>query len=324
MILLVDCDPIIYRCGFAVERPEYHLVYESADGSVGYGSFHHDGKRTALEQLTQWKADNPGLTVLDTEVTVHTELLANALAALNLQVNSIEYECLRHYNVSRFHSIVYVLSGKGNYREQIATVMPYKGNRDPDHKPFWYKEMRDYMVKRYGAIVVNGREADDEISIRARALRKAGADYVVATIDKDLDQIPGKHYDYMKKVFYDQSVADAEYWFYIQALTGDPTDGVPGCYRVGPGTASKLLDLRRLPARADMDADATANAAMLWERVCAAYRASTTKKGCIYADRDPDAIALEMARLVKLQEYEGQLWTPPGQPDELLEGYTDV
>ena len=57
------------------------------------------------------------------------------------------------------------ISGKDNFREKVATILPYKGNRDPLHKPKYYKEIREYLKDAYGAQVVDGQEADDEIGI---------------------------------------------------------------------------------------------------------------------------------------------------------------
>ena len=45
------------------------------------------------------------------------------------------------------------ISGKTNYRDDIATVLPYKGNRDPDHKPKWYQEIKDYLVENHNGVM---------------------------------------------------------------------------------------------------------------------------------------------------------------------------
>ena len=60
-------------------------------------------------------------------------------------------------------------------------------------------------------------------------------------IDKDLDCIPGKHYNPRKEKFYDidEDTADLLYW--LQMLKGDPTDNLPGLPRIGPKKAEKML-----------------------------------------------------------------------------------
>lgn len=309
MHLIVDSDPIVYRCGFAAESSEYHLVYEEADGHVGEIHFSPGGKETAGAKMKAWLVEHPAYTILEKEHVVIPGTEENALEAVRTQIYSIEKEVRDHYGVDEFSKISVILSGPGNYRDRLATIAPYKGNRDPSHKPYWYQSIRNYLTGTWGALVVAGREADDECSILARADAKNGTAFCVATIDKDLDQIPGNHYNYMKQVFYAQSESDAERFFWLQCLTGDITDGIPGCYRTGPAKAGFVLsNLARRDA---------------WPIIVRAYRDSQQKKGCPYVDRDPAAVALEQAQLVKLQEYPGQLWMPPPGPDKILPEYRD-
>jgi hypothetical protein len=61
----------------------------------------------------------------------------------------------------------------------------------------------------------------------------------------------------------------------------------------------------------------------IWEGIVREYAISQGIPGCPYLDRDPAAIALECARLVYLQQVEGELWTPPGAPKEWLPEYQD-
>ena len=319
MHLIIDCDPCVYRAGFAAERNEYHLIL---DGDKGVYEMHfapQDGK-TAGAQMKEWMTKHPDHSILDKEHVVIPEHVEHALEAVRTQLYSIEKECRDHYEIATFDSIELILSGPGNYREALATVFPYKGNRDPDHKPHWYQQIRNYLTGEWGARVVSGREADDECSILAHRHMGEERSYVVATIDKDLDQIPGEHYNYMKQVFYAQSESDAERFFLEQCVSGDATDGIPGCYKSGPVRAAKLV-------QSLIDGSPERNkqlAAGIWDGIVAAYAKSQLLPGCPYVDRDPSAVALETARLVKLQEYEGQLWRPDGPPHDLLPEYQDA
>ena len=130
------------------------------------------------------------------------------------------------------------ISGKDNFREKVATILPYKGNRDPLHKPKYYKEIREYLKDAYGAQVVDGQEADDEIGI---AQWKAGKETCIVSIDKDLDMIPGYHYNWVRDHFYYVSLDEANYNFYHQLLVGDRTDNIPGIDGIGPVKASRAL-----------------------------------------------------------------------------------
>src|SRR5258708_10815565 len=92
--------------------------------------------------------------------------------------------------------------------------------------------------------MTSGIEADDAVSIFAHNHYESGLQelLVIATIDKDLDQIPGNHYNYMHKVFYAITPAEAEQFFVYQILAGDPTDNVVGVWRCGESAATKIAN----------------------------------------------------------------------------------
>jgi DNA polymerase-1 len=311
MHLIVDADPIVYRCGFASERTDYYLVVESPEGEIRELHFTPKPKAHAGRQVKEWIADHPGWIVIEKTKDVHPDSKEEALNAVDTQFQSIEKEVRDNLGIGSFEHITVVLSGPGNYREKLAIVFPYKGNRDPDHKPYWYQAIRDHLTHQWAARVVHGREADDECAILAHA-QLGKSSYVIATIDKDLDQIPGRHYNYLKQVHYIQSPADARLFFWQQCLSGDSTDGIPGCWKIGEAKA-----------RAFISKHGQSSDEALWRSIVSVYAASTKVAGCSYVGCDPAAVALITARLVYLQQKEGELWNPPGTPHGLIEGYQD-
>lgn len=126
-----------------------------------------------------------------------------------------------------------------NFRFQIYPE--YKANRKSP-KPIYYKALREYLVDEYGAVLVSKWEADDAI---AMAAAKEGA--IIASIDKDLDQVAGWHYDFVKNVKYEITPEVAHRFFYYQLLMGDRVDNIPGIPRVGPVKASAVLDECKSP-----------------------------------------------------------------------------
>ena len=66
--------------------------------------------------------------------------------------------------------------------------------------------------------------------------------YVLASIDKDLKQIPGIHYNWQKELVTDVNLLEADYWFYFQVLTGDSADGYAGCPGIGVKRARIVLE----------------------------------------------------------------------------------
>ena len=299
--IIIDGDPLVYRAGFAVEQTTYQYVSE--DGPLTFPDRASLDKYAEKEKIV---LDNYNVSVLRT-----VEPVENALQALRTQVRSIISSAYSKYKPGFYSTHIYISKGE-NFRHKIATVAGYKANRDKLHKPAHYKQLRNAL--RYdNAIEVVGREADDECSIRAHQFRADGERYVIATIDKDLDQIPGEHYNYMAHKFYRVTAEQANRWFWVQVLAGDTVDNVPGCWRVGLRKAQKFVDDRAIIGFTDEE---------MWADILKEFESSKARPGCKYKERDAAEVALEMARLVKLQTYPGQLWNPPGEGDGYIEEST--
>lgn len=130
------------------------------------------------------------------------------------------------------------ITGKGNFRIKVAVTRPYKGTRKSE-KPHHYEEARRYLKDAHNAYEVIGWEADDYLSI---ALTIRGEQAVLCTIDKDLRNTPGAHWNWRKKIKDVVTPKMATKTFLLQMLTGDSCDNIPGVPRVGPVKANKLLD----------------------------------------------------------------------------------
>ena len=131
------------------------------------------------------------------------------------------------------------LTGSSNYRLDIAKTAPYKGTRVSE-KPRHLGIIRQYMIDAWAFSVQEQQEADDAIGIRAYALGEN--DYVICSIDKDLDNIRGKHYNFVKNEAYYVTEEQAIKNFYRQLLTGDRVDNIPGISGIGPKKAEKILE----------------------------------------------------------------------------------
>lgn len=114
------------------------------------------------------------------------------------------------------------LTGSNNFRKEIYPE--YKANRKGKPSPEFLNDCREYLVTTWKAKVTDGNEADDELGIEQVA---QGENSVIATIDKDLLQIPGYHYNFVTGVRQFVSPFDALRSFYKQVITGDAADNVP-------------------------------------------------------------------------------------------------
>jgi 5'-3' exonuclease len=135
------------------------------------------------------------------------------------------------------------LSGPTNFRTGIATIKPYKGNRDPDHRPKHGPAIKEYMEHKYNTVYSEDEEADDLVGYSHYGMwLRDERSTVIATVDKDMDMIPGMHYNFVKDESYYVDEYEADRWFYLQLLMGDSTDNIPGIPGVGPKKAATMLE----------------------------------------------------------------------------------
>lgn len=85
------------------------------------------------------------------------------------------------------------LSGSNNFRYAVGKTKPYKGNRATMVKPQFLQACRDHLVELYNAQVIDGFEADDAI-----ATDMVNNSAIHCGVDKDIFQIAGRHYNYVK------------------------------------------------------------------------------------------------------------------------------
>ena len=131
------------------------------------------------------------------------------------------------------------LSGGENFRKTIYPA--YKANRNEVERPVYLEPLREWMVVNWNAQVTDGIEADDALGIFQTKYEREGIGSIICSLDKDLLQIPGKHYSW--EIF--GTTSTGKQWtrpamhrtispreglfnFYWQLVMGDASDNVPG------------------------------------------------------------------------------------------------
>lgn len=147
-----------------------------------------------------------------------------------------------HRKIKTDNCRYFLTDSASNFRVDIANIQRYKGNRN-SIKPFYFDYARDYLQEKWGAEMVFGHEADDEVSDIHRSL---GEESILVSIDKDLWTVPGYHYKPqwgMTKEVKTHWVTEEEalLFHYTQIMTGDTTDNIMGAFKVGKVKAEKAL-----------------------------------------------------------------------------------
>jgi DNA polymerase-1 len=183
-------------------------------------------------------------------------------------------------------------SGRRNFR--YAVLESYKWNRKNLEKPVLFNAIQDYLRASYTCLMQDVLEGDDLMGILSTAER---GKYIICSIDKDMLQIPGRHYNWNTRRRSIVTVHQGNHFFYRQILTGDPGDGYTGIPGWGPVKTDKVLD--RLEGQPHD---------VYWKVITEAYNSV----GLCEADAITQA---RVARILRHREYdfdtkEVKLWTP--------------
>lgn len=225
---LIDGDIVCYRCGAAADGRHYLVSLNGLEvARFKYKKEADFYVEKSMESVDAY-AD-----VLDLRYTVELrkepEPVKNALHNVKTVVTAMMNE------LGVTQSRIF-LSPTGNSSFRYDLYPEYKANRKNMEKPYWYDDIRDYLVRKMGAEVCDGIEADDALGIYQTDKT------VICSIDKDLKMIPGWHYNFVTKEKTLVSDIDGWYHFHQQLLTGDMTDNVKGLYGIGPAKAAAILD----------------------------------------------------------------------------------
>lgn len=204
-------------------------------------------------------------------------------------------------DVDSVHRLVFALTTtQMNFRKNVYAK--YKSNRKAVRKPLVWKPLRDYLKQNFVVFEKDNLEGDDCLGILATKSgpvvkgTAAGDERIIVSIDKDFKTIPCAYYHMKDREIRHISEGEADRYFMTQTLTGDTTDGYPGCPGIGPKSAEKVLE-------------GCTTIAEMWPKVVEAYKAKGLGEG----------VAIQMARcarILRASDYDFKnkkpiLWGPP-------------
>jgi len=167
--------------------------------------------------------------------TLHSDLAQSKVTI----ANRVDY-LLKHLKADE---IIFCFTGPENFRKDVYPQ--YKSNRKAVRKPLAYKALVEHCKETYQFLQMPKLEADDVMGIKATdpqfmpEYRK-----IIVSEDKDLKTIQGAWlYNPAKSARPVVNEPDEAYHYFLeQTLTGDPTDGYPGCPGIGAVRAKAALD----------------------------------------------------------------------------------
>lgn len=226
--LHIDADILAYQAASACDGRMYRVSYE-VNGEVI--SVFEKYKKRADERVNELEHQGFEVTC---EVEYTPDPFEEAVKVMRNTIVSMKQRLAKH--VDGIGDCYYYVSRHGSFREKAYPT--YKNNRKEIRRPFHLEACKDWLIKEKNAQCQAGElEADD---LMAMAMT-ANPNSVICSIDKDLLQVPGHHWNWKRGTY---SVVDEEEGrrsLYTQMLTGDTSDGIPGIHKVGPVTAKKAL-----------------------------------------------------------------------------------
>jgi DNA polymerase-1 len=185
----------------------------------------------------------------ESKFAIELEILQRGYDRFEKIAFDIFNEIETQYNITEIK--YFFTTCRNNFRKQIDTE--YKANRKGKSNK-WVNKLRHYLIDYLeGSYASDEYEADDLIYFNSQLLEVD--DYIICSIDKDLRQIPGLHYDYyqlkkqdeegneykVRKGFQYVTKESAENLIFEMMLTGDVSDNIKGIYGIGKKKAEKLL-----------------------------------------------------------------------------------
>jgi DNA polymerase-1 len=190
--------------------------------------------------------------------------------------------------------------GRENFRYDVYPG--YKAKRVDLRTPTGLNALKVMLCEKYNGTIHTKWEADDAVVYYRNEFPEK---YIMCAVDKDVyNSVAGKHFNYYESGHYnidmkwvEVSESTARMWPYLQAITGDKTDGISGCNGIGPKKVMKFIS----ESMAEEE---------LWEGVCSAY----ASKGLTMIEA---LMTMNAVNMNLLTEVDGELQIVLWHPDQV-------
>lgn len=176
-VLFIDGDLIGFTIAAAAEKRLINVTHTPSGKSKIYKN------RTEFKKSMQEKEKviTPDYVITDIQNADEPDKVEKAIKyKLRNLVDKLEADEYHLYN-----------GGKNNFRMLLPLPDQYKGNRVDTIRPVNLGVAMDYIQSKFGSIVPDGHEADDELNIRAYEAKSMGYRPIICTLDKDANQAEG-------------------------------------------------------------------------------------------------------------------------------------
>lgn len=258
--IIVDADKHLITAAKSVQEDYVEVTFNRTGETLefpGIQSFWGKGKALGGE-AEKWAkfygVQLSGDKLNDFTITHHSRLRADMTEHLEEALKQFSYNVGAIKRLPYADDYVLCLGGQGNFRYDVAKILPYKGMRK--EKPIVFQDLKDRVFTQYKKKVdiSNGYESDDKMGMYATEnqayFRKHGKyKYLLAFCDKDLKQLwgPWVNIDNLDLGVMEITPLEACHHFCYQMLKGDlSVDNIKGLPDLAPESRAKY-GLRNTP-----------------------------------------------------------------------------
>lgn len=292
-IALVDSGEVLFKAAAGSEIRRWHVIPKEGDIKDPIMVFKHANEAKAWcfdfggEHLSTHEWEDFYLELFKTPIS-------QGMAVENLE--SILTSIKENTKVDKLLMCFGDVDGN-NFRDKIATIQKYKDR--PKDKPYHYTFLQDYIRNKYLWMTHCNLEDDDTLAIiHNNFIKQDKYIPIICSSDKDLNQVPGFHYNIGRGELYEVSKAQALRNFYTQLYTGDATDTIPGYYEI----TGKRKSTKNIAYLDNID-----NEYGMYLYVRYLYQVGLRAKNT----NDLDCILWEIANLLYLRRSTSDNWVPP-------------
>lgn len=181
-IVVIDADILAYRAAAANETRSIKATHKTDEHEIVCPH------RTAFKAQIKGAFEPEEFNVVDVQTP---EDISHAIQTMKTRIQKLKEDC-------NADEVELYLGGKNNFRDLLPLPTQYKFGRSDTIRPVQLKECRDYLIKYQGAVVVDGYEADDKLSMRCTDGLNQGVKIIAATLDGDANGVAGWLYNWNK------------------------------------------------------------------------------------------------------------------------------
>lgn len=194
--LIFDYDWVVFKASCAVENRFVNVLNKKTNETLIF--------KNRTEVYGNWRKKDGGwlslqedLSIDDLEITDDREVedLSHAIQIAKTIIKDV----IDKTGANEYYGYV---SGEGNFRKDICTLLPYKGQREIQISPLHRKDVADYLIKYHKAIPTINKEPDDAVTSDMYSALKSKESVIAAINEKDYYGCDGNwwHYDLEKLV----------------------------------------------------------------------------------------------------------------------------